>query len=89
MSENFKRKRRRQTISKFNIALPILCLLLLVLSIWTNHIGKIYTRKNNELKDNINIYQSESESLESKNNSIKNSISEIDKLIEDIEIKLN
>lgn len=89
MSENFKRKRRRQGISKFNIALPVLCLLLLVLSTWTNHIGKIYTQKNNELKENINMSQLESESLESKNNSIENSISEMDKLIEDMQNKLN
>jgi len=69
--------------------LPIACLLLLGFAMWTNYMGKNYITKTNELKEKINLSKAESSTIESENVSIEKSISELDKLIENIKIELN
>lgn len=89
MSENFRRSRRHKRTLKSNFIVPILFLLLLSSAIWTNYTAKGYNTKISDLTNKINSAKTEATEIESKNNSIKDSIAELEVLIEKIKVELN
>ena len=89
MSENFRRPRRHKTALKVNFIPPIVCTLLLSAAIWTSSITKDYNTKINDLKNKINSAKTETTEIEAKNNSMKNSIDELEILIENIKVELD
>lgn len=89
MSENFKRPRRHKATLKPNFIFPIVCLLFLGAAMWTNSIATNYISKITDLTNKIKSVTNESTEIESKNQNIKDSIAELDTLIEKLETELN
>lgn len=89
MSENFKRPRRHKSTSKSTIIIPIICILLLSVAMWTNSIANNYSSKTTDLSNKIKSAETETKEIEVKNKELESSISELNSQIKEMETELN